>query len=864
MRWSFLSRRDIGTEDRRPFMLKSTIGKRRRNAIFTVLAIGSFPFTASAIIKDTAEMSSILNGLACSWTTPIGSNTSTTDDGGPEVGNGGYAIAVGGTANNIRLWMSESGLFNPGNGDFRGMGYVNISYNGNEGGGGGYSMHQYLRQAYVTTSCNMNGQTINGKIWISDSDNVAFCELANAGGSNVSLKAVLVAYDGDASAGTTGGDSVAWVSKDLSGQWGAVRYAMVMKRFGGAGSVSAAGGGSATLTFTVNAGQTAYLVFKVGDNWNGTNNPKDSIVSLIRPFSSSDAYWSNHVHYWNNFWYKSYINTSNSNLNRWWYGHLYWIGCASRQGPTNYAPVTWGIWPRGENSDWAELWGNYNGEAPFYGLGSANHLEVLEPYVKALVMQQTYAVRRVAYCNSNPTDASLMGADVRLKMPSHVDGGLNNGIFNGRGIPGEGNLNGGGIWNQPTDGVNQLTPAVDYYKYSMDSNYYADTLYTILKNQADLLTDYIHAIGKTNGYYQIWGCAHENNWCQNSTYDIEWVQYLMKEMIAASIALNRDAAGRPIWEGIRDSLQPVLTTTRNGQTIISESAQQPDWSDGNINCVLQFAAAGLVSPGSDPAFLAEIRNTLTQTGDWGDQNSYCLRYSMGAKCLYSPDSLVNLLTSQRTLLTNLHTNDGGGGGMEVCAVIDGINSLLLQSQDDTIRLFPDCPKSLDAKFQQLRTVGAFLVDAHHKSDNSIVDSVFIYSEAGRQCHVKNPWPGSAITILDGGLPINSTTAGQVYTFNTTAGHTFQVKNGIVGNIRTVSPAAPTIKVGIYSKSGRFFVTEEGKYRLTVATIAGRLVQSFKGQGNAGFAFKSPVANESIFIVTIHDERGVWARKLMLR
>lgn len=772
-------------------------------------------------------MSVIVNRLACTWNAPIGVAYTGQDDGGPEVGNGGYAIAVGGTANNIRLWMGESGMFDPNSADYRGMGYVNISSNGSEPGGGTYSMHQYLRQAYVTAGMNMNGQAISSKIWISDSDNVAFCELTNSGNSAVNLKAVMNTYDASASAGGAGGDSVAWLSKDGSGQWGSVRYAMVMKRFGGAGSVSTSGSGSATLTFTVNAGETANLVFKVGDNWRAPSNPKDSIVSFIRPFSANNSWWSNHVRYWDSFWYKSYVSFSNPNLERWWYGHLYWLACASRQGATNYAPPTWGPWTRGPTNDWGEIWGNYNGQAPFYGMGSANHLEVLQPYAKALAMHQTYAVQRVAYSNAHPSDPQYMGANVRSKMPAVFHGGINNGIFTGRGIPGEGNLLGGLIWNQPTTGVNQTTPAVDYYKYSMSSSFYSDTLYAILKNQADMLTDYIHNIGKVNGKYQIWGCAHENNWCQNSTYDISWTQYLMKEMMAASIAQNKDAASRPVWQGIIDSLQPMLTTTRNGQTIISESVEKPTWSDGNINCVLQWVAAGMVSAGSDPTLLETIRNTLKQTGSWGGGNSYCLVTSMGAKSLYNPDELITSMTN-RNLLTSLHTNDGGAGGMEVCGLIDGINSLVLQSQDDTIRIFPNCPKTLDAKFQQLRTVGAFLIDAHHTSSNTIEDAVFAYSEAGSTCNFKNPWPGAAISVFDGSAKVSTTVKNEVHTFNTTAGHTYQVTKGATsartpsGRSNVLFPAAGLYLVDVLSLDGKKVLSREyratGKGRFSIGNL----------------------------------------------
>ena len=85
--------------------------------------------------------------------------------------------------------------------------------------------------------------------------------------------------------------------------------------------------------------------------------------------------------------------------------------------------------------------------------------------------------------------------------------------------------------------------------------------------------------------------------------------------------------------------------------------------------------------------------------------------------------------------------------------------MLLQSHEGVLRFFPCWPKDQDARFGNLRAVGAFLVSAELK--NGVVAGVKIVSEKGRDCTVQNPWPGKKV-ILAG----RETLAGERFTFKT--------------------------------------------------------------------------------------------------
>lgn len=87
----------------------------------------------------------------------------------------------------------------------------------------------------------------------------------------------------------------------------------------------------------------------------------------------------------------------------------------------------------------------------------------------------------------------------------------------------------------------------------------------------------------------------------------------------------------------------------------------------------------------------------------------------------------------------------GGHGTESVSSLEYINSMMLESQERFLRLFPSWPGT-DAKFTRLRTYGAFLVSG--KLNDGNIEDVEIYSEKGNTCSVLNPWPGQNIVVTD--------------------------------------------------------------------------------------------------------------------
>jgi alpha-L-fucosidase 2 len=77
-----------------------------------------------------------------------------------------------------------------------------------------------------------------------------------------------------------------------------------------------------------------------------------------------------------------------------------------------------------------------------------------------------------------------------------------------------------------------------------------------------------------------------------------------------------------------------------------------------------------------------------------------------------------------------------------------INECLMQGYDGCIKLFPNWPKNIDARFDKLRSAGAFLVSAIQKAGK--VTEVKIVSEKGNKLHISVPWGASGNVITASG------------------------------------------------------------------------------------------------------------------
>ena len=119
----------------------------------------------------------------------------------------------------------------------------------------------------------------------------------------------------------------------------------------------------------------------------------------------------------------------------------------------------------------------------------------------------------------------------------------------------------------------------------------------------------------------------------------------------------------------------------------------------------------------------------------------------------------------------------GGGGLEQAGVTLAINEMLLQSHEGFLSFFPVWPiLKLPAKFQSLRTVGAFLVDASSDPVKGVT-GVKVQSIKGGVLRLESPWLGcKLIEAMDSQGNIHSLRreSDSLWRFTTVAGAVYSI------------------------------------------------------------------------------------------
>ncbi len=178
-----------------------------------------------------------------------------------------------------------------------------------------------------------------------------------------------------------------------------------------------------------------------------------------------------------------------------------------------------------------------------------------------------------------------------------------------------------------------------------------------------------------------------------------------------------------------------------------------------------------------PGLLSVARNTLIVKPQYYVEwlNNPPQIFSIAARLAHYPPEIIRRC---RGYFRSIGVNNfrSGGGNVEGVGVAEGINAMLLQSQEGFLRLFP-CWHYPEAKFVTIRAAGAFLVSAQKK--DGVCQPITILSEKGRPCSVLNPWPGRTVAVKDDqgnqlDVLADAKPYGQICTFQTEAGKTYTV------------------------------------------------------------------------------------------
>lgn len=537
------------------------------------------------------------------------------------------------------------------------------------------------------------------------------------------------------------------------------RQVSVATRVLGAATKAAEDGGQ---FFELTPDKPVYLVTAIATDRDASEHRKAVLERVARAGADDlSAVGQRHRQWWANLWDRSFVEIPDKLIERHWYGALYILASCSRAGKA--APGLWGNWITTDQPAWEGGYTlNYNFEAAYFQAYSANHMELTEPFYKALL-------------DVAPRGREMAKArgwqGIHLPPQLGPDGLLSQG------------------WNDHGQRCNAALAGLNFiwrYQYSQDQQWLREKGYPYLLGVADFWENYLKF---EDGRYVIHNDAIQEGYGSdfNNVFSLSLVRTLFRSMLQFSQDLGVDADRRAKWQHILDHIsayptqkagevkrqeiapQFVADPANLEKTIFRYTEKGTQWCDRCALGIHNVFPVGDIGLDSDPKWLEVARNTIAAMERWGDLNHAQMFFISAARVGHDPNVILARLVEQikKAGMPNLLLHYGGGGVQEV-GIFAVVNEMLLQSHEGVLRFFPVWPRELDARFGDLRTYGAFLVSADLK--DGVVSNVKIVSEKGKDCVIQNPWPGRTVVVTRNGRAADAV-QGERFTLETTTGET---------------------------------------------------------------------------------------------
>ncbi len=436
---------------------------------------------------------------------------------------------------------------------------------------------------------------------------------------------------------------------------------------------------------------------------------------------------------WETFFSASKVTLEDKEIEKFYNSSLYHLaGC---MGNREFPPGLFGNFITDDFFPWAgDYHMNYNYEAPYYCIFSANHPELFDGYMTPVneMKENANKFAKLFGCDGYafPVSFGPKAMDV-YTLPDCKEHGI---LFLGQ---------------KSHAAYACLIPIMHWFS-TYDKEYALENYYDFVFNTAKFWEDYLV---KKNGKYVIKNdAAHEIPYYRgkkfryithkgqieavNAINSLGLVKMLFNGVYSMAKELDLNPEKLPVWQDIIDNLSDFPTFIKKGKKCFRYSKRGIRWRDDNTVGLQHIYPASQIGFDSGEKLLRIARNTYFINDRRLDDNGSNSYLPAGARIGVDPHFLIDGIHQniKEFGLSNRLFRHHGGGIEHLTTVPATINEMLMQSYEGVIRLFPCWDKKMSASFENLRADGAFLVSAELKNEK--ISSARIKSLKGRNCNVE--------------------------------------------------------------------------------------------------------------------------------
>ena len=697
---------------------------------------------------------------------------------GPFLGNGDVGIVSHTSQEGQTLQISKVDFITDNWEDWTGngpaalpVGGLTIKVHSQPAEGFRYEMSQLDAELRMQTGTR---EPVRMTTWLTMDDNYVVTELSTASDTDIPITVTTYAGCEDTCYATTATvrNGIVQVSRQTKTDKGVrwiVRAGISTRIVGVEVTESVPTTSQADLHFTLTSRQPVFVVIYVSGQGEGNNarlpEAYDKLAST--DLRRLDMLRKGKEAWWKDMWTRSYVETYDSLLDRQYLSSIYLMASAYNL----HSPVCggmYGVWNMNDTMNYhGDIHLNYNSQAGFYSMFSSNRPELAMPYYdfldKLIPEGKRRAKEELGLVHPSQKGKSCRG----LLFPVSA---LGNGYFYCQ------------YWQQTINAPYNVPLYSWYYEYTGDEQFLRERAYPFIRECGDFYEDYLEKEVTGDTYrYNITTGGHENSWDLNPPSDLGFVELTFRLLLRYSELLGVDAERRALWTDIVTHLPEykVIMPTQEpnqGLPVYAKNEDGWDWPSHVIQLHPVYPCE-VMNLHSDSTALQIARNTLyyyavSQKGFTETMNELGLSaFIMGARIGFSPELLIEHM---KTLIKRAGRNFlilDGHHCLEKTTFVETINSMMLQSVEGVLHLFPCWPEQ-PASFTRLRTKGAFIVSATY--DGQHVTSLTVQSERGNICRMKNPWAGKKIKVTENGRELPISNEEGICSFSTRAGQTYEI------------------------------------------------------------------------------------------
>ena len=465
---------------------------------------------------------------------------------------------------------------------------------------------------------------------------------------------------------------------------------------------------------------------------------------------------------WRTFFAASSVTLEDKEIELFYNASLYHLaGC---MGNKAFPPGLFGNFVTDDFFPWAgDYHMNYNYEAPYYCIFSANHPELFDGYMTPVNEMRDYAKRFAGFFGCGGYLFPVSFGPKALDVFSQADCKEHGVLFLGQ---------------KSNAAYACVIPLMHWYA-THDKEFAKENYYDFIFNTAAFWEEYLV---KRNGKYELHkDAAHEIPYYRgkkfnalthigqintiNAINSLGLVKMLFKGVLAMAKEMGLNEEKYALWEDINKNLSDFPTFIMKGKKCFRYSKFGIRWRDDNTVGLQHIYPASQIGFASGEKLLKIARNSYFINDRRLDDNGSNSYLPAGARIGVDPAFIIEGIKQniKEFGLPNKLFRHHGGGIEHLTMVPATINEMLLQGYEGIIRLFPCWDKASSAKFKNLRADGAFLVSAEMK--NAQICDVKIQSLQGRPCTVQN-FGVTGIVKESDGSQIPFTRSGNAISFET--------------------------------------------------------------------------------------------------